>query len=78
MSTREEDRAGRSYVEPDQAALIANPDGTFTLLLPADGEQFVSSNYVALVGAATLMNSDPEFRAFLIEHVVSGMQKTRH
>lgn len=78
MSTREEDRHGRSVIEPDQAALIANPDGTFTLLLPADGEQGVSPNYVALVGAATLMHIDPEFCAFLVNHVRESLRRTRH
>lgn len=76
--TREEDRRGRSYVEPDQLALIANPDGTLTLLFPADEDLCVKPNYEALVGVATLMHNDPEFCAFLVNHVREGMQETRH
>ena len=78
MSIRKEDRSGRSYVESEQAALIANPDGSMTLLLPANVEQCMSANYQALIGAATLMHNDPEFCAFLVNHVREGMQDTRH
>lgn len=55
-----------TVLRPDQAALVAEPDGSYSLLLPDTGKDDLPPS-VLLLGAVALRIADPEWVAETLE-----------
>ena len=72
MSQQSKTGSGK-LVQPDQAALVANHDGSISLFLP-EGEEVVPDGHVLLVALA-LKITDPRWVDHLMEEFYRGAGK---